>query len=295
MRKKILLLGNGINRVDNSFSWEDLMNGLLDFAGLDSSISMEGKSFPMLYEEMYLRWVQHGGKKESDIKRIIRKLIGNITPNELHRRAVELSVDEILTTNYDYNLEMSVVEHIKEAPHLRPVKGTKYSILRRRQVANKLIWHIHGEIGSPGSILLGYEQYAGYLQYIRNYVVNGISYSDLSFSPLNKRLKQGDGVVRAWIDHFFLNDIYILGLSMDFVEMHLWWLLDFRARISNSRSYDIQNKIVYMYPQQDQSWMKNRLDLLCACNVDAIPIPISDFKQLYHSAMDFIEADGSRK
>lgn len=315
-RLKVLLLGNGINRIDNDYSWEHLMNDLLDYAEKQNAISLKEKPFPLVYEEIYLRWMNDakrlsmmsGNIEDPDegrssqersgewyLKNKIAALIRNIKSSTLHRKAININVDEILTTNYDLNLEAVGPGGVKGAPYIPPVKGSKYSIMRRRKVGNKIVWHIHGEINAPGSILLGYEQYAGYLQNVRNYMIEGMSYrekgEEFQIGPLTTRLRAKERAVQSWVDHFFLNDVYILGLNMDFVEMHLWWILDFRARLQHDARYTINNRIVYLYPAKETHWIKPRIDLLCACGVSCIALPVEDnnWKGMYSLAMDYID------
>ena len=295
--KPVLLLGNGINRIDNTYSWEQLMTELLDFCGLREAISVKGKPFPLLYEEIYLRWHEKDPlhNRELMLKKKIRSLLKKIRYNDLHHRVMELPVSDILTTNYDYNLESTLEGGYSSAPHIGPVKGSKFSLLRRRQAGDKVIWHIHGEASAPGSILLGYEQYAGYLQNIRGYAVDGVNYRHngelLRFPPLTKRLLEGSTEPLTWIDYFFMRDVIILALTMDFVEMHLWWILDFRARLMTDPRYSFDNQIIYMYPSADQNWIKSRIDLLCACDVQCIQAPIERFnwKKMYQNVLTFIE------
>lgn len=289
-KRKVLLLGNGINRIDNDYAWDDLMDDLLAYVGLQHAISPDGKPFPLLYEEMYLRWQDREDASELDLKNKIRQLLRLIRSNDLHREAMSLPVDEIMTTNYDYNLEATLKGGLRAARYIPPVKGNKYSLLRRRQAGDKVLWHIHGETAAPGTILLGYEQYAGYLQNIRNYMMVGMRYKDFELPALHQRLKTGSREVRSWVDHFFLNDVYILGLNMDFVEMHLWWILDYRARLIQNERIHIDNKLIFLYPSHETSWIKSRIDLLCACNVGCLAVPVVDgnWKEMYRSAMKYI-------
>jgi hypothetical protein len=288
--KKVLLLGNGINRIDNNYSWNNLMDDLLGFAGMKEAISLDKKPFPMLYEEIYLRWSAELQHPERFIKKEIAGLMRNIRSNDLHRVAMKLKVDEILTTNYDYNLESVTSGGIMGAKLVPPVKGSKYALMRKRKAGSKTIWHIHGESHAPGTILLGYEQYAGYLQTIRNYIIHGAKYTDLYMEPLTKRLIDGNNAIMTWVDHFFVSDLYILGLNMDFVEIHLWWLLDFRARLKKADRYQISNQITYIYPSSETEWIKPRIDLLCACGVKCIALPIvnNDWKGMYKLALEMV-------
>jgi hypothetical protein len=290
-RKKVLLIGNGLNRIGNDYSWEDLMHDLLRFAGLENAITVDDKPFPMLYEEIFLRWAQPDRAHELVLKKKIRQLLRRIRHNQLHRRIMDLPVDEILTTNYDYNLESAIEGGLDAAPYIHPIKGSKYSMLRRRQADDKVIWHIHGEMRAPGSILLGYEQYAGYLQTIRNYVINGNRYKDLHLTPLTQRIRRKDHEIQAWVDHFFFSDLYIVGLSMDFVEMHLWWILDFRARLMHNRELELNNQVRFIYPAHATPWIKPRIDLLCACGVSCMAVPVvgDDWPAMYDQVLQFVE------
>ena len=290
-RKKVLLLGNGINRIDNDYSWTQLMFDLLDFVVLRGEIELGDKPFPLLYEEIYLRWSHQKDLHEAAIKKEIAGLMKNIKSNGLHRRAMKLNVDEIMTTNYDYNLEAVTAEGPRGAKREDLVKSSKYPLTRKKIAGGKKIWHIHGEGYAPGTIMLGYEQYAGYLQTIRNYMITGLKFKHVSFAPLNKRLRENDTEILTWVDHFFMSDVYILGLNMDFVEIHLWWLINFRARLQKDDRYTFKNRITYIYPSSETAWIKPRIDLLCACGIHCIALPVvnNDWKEMYRLALEMVE------
>lgn len=290
-RKKVLLLGNGINRIDNNYSWTQLMFDLLDFVKLRGQIELGDKPFPLLYEEIYLRWSQEHQHPESGIKKEIAGLMKNIKSNMLHRKAMKLHIDEIMTTNYDYNLESVTADGARGAKSSNLVKSSKFPLTRTKIAGGKKIWHIHGEGTAPGTILLGYEQYAGYLQTIRNYMINGLRFKNTHFEPLNRRLRENSTEIMTWVDHFFLSDVYILGLNMDFVEIHIWWLINFRARLQKDDRYQFDNRITYIYPSSETAWIKPRIDLLCACGIHCIALPVvnNDWKEMYRLALEMVE------
>ncbi len=267
------------------------MYDLLDFVKLRGEIELGDKPFPLLYEEIYLRWSQQDQHPESGMKKQISGLMKNIKSNALHRKAMKLDVDEIMTTNYDYNLEAVTAEGPRGVKHEILVKSSKYPLTRTKIAGGKTIWHIHGEGYAPGTILLGYEQYAGYLQTIRNYMISGLRFKNVTFAPLNRRLREGNTEVLTWVDHFFMSDIYILGLNMDFVEIHLWWLINFRARLQKDDRYTFENKITYIYPSAETEWIKPRIDLLCACGIHCIALPVvdNDWKEMYRLALEMVE------
>lgn len=199
--------------------------------------------------------------------------------------------DTILTTNYDANLQWGLEHKEQHKPGEYPdrwegrkekkwkwkrhTRETRYSLYRKLTVnareeddranAKKYakafnpekfthtIWHIHGEAEKPLSICLGYEQYAGYVQQIREYVTKGTPESGGSIkqrlAALAKKPSEDDAFEAiSWVDHFFFSNMTILGLEMDTQEIDLWWILSYRARlIKQGGAAAPKNKIRYYY------------------------------------------------
>ena len=120
-------------------------------------------------------------------------------------------------------------------------KETKYNLFRRRKVGQKYIWHIHGESDVPNSITLGHEQYAGQLQKMRNYATaNRTTKSrDVSQFKLKNELFDTDGSTYSWLDIFLRDNVHILGLSLDYTEIDLWWLLSYKERLRQISGYTV--------------------------------------------------------
>ena len=154
MNNKVLLLGNGINRLSNEYSWSDLLDELIKATGKSEVITYrEEKPFTLLYEEIYLRTLKHLQCKEIRLKEKIANLVlSKFTPNEFHTKFLNLNVEHILTTNYDYNLERSSYNDHGKAANV--LTERKYNLFRRRNVNDRYIWHIHGEADAPNSINL---------------------------------------------------------------------------------------------------------------------------------------------
>jgi hypothetical protein len=102
------------------------------------------------------------------------------------------------------------------------------------------VWHIHGEINHKilkaknlpsNSILIGYSQYVSYLDAIYQYLFTDRITKTTRISSLHKNMsayRTGPDRVNmdTWVDYFFFKDIDIIGLTLDFSEMHLWWILN---------------------------------------------------------------------
>lgn len=270
MNAKTLLIGNDINNATENYSWNDLITGLLDYAKIEKKVNRENKPFPLLYEEIYLKSYLHYKTPESRIKKYIASQTRKLNYNSLHSQILELGIENILTTNYDLLFETASNTDKKKCVNKGVIKESLYNLFRYHQTEQHKIWHIHGSETSPKTITLGYEHYSGYLQQMRNYVTTGTKgvYSKKDFLPLSKRLRENQIEFDSWVDFFFLNDVYIFGLNLDFVEMHLWWLLTYRARAKMEGKFPIENKIIYYYPDKYRESSKNKLEMFKSLGVE---------------------------
>lgn len=273
MKEKVLLIGNGINNISQEYTWSDLIDNLIDFIGAAGQIETRDKPFPLLYEEIFVEAVKNRGFNEIQIKEFIGQEVSKLKSNELHKAFLNLKAKNILTTNYDFTFEENLTLESRKLKNNGIVKESLYSIFRHYQVGNKSIWHIHGDANYSNSITLGYEHYSGYLQQMRNYVVTGTgtSYKNIKLDSLAKRLKYGQlDDSHSWLDFFFTKDVHIIGLTLDFIEIHLWWLLTFRQRAKLTKEMNLTNKIVYYYPNSIAEKIQNKLQLLKSNDILAV-------------------------
>ena len=287
MKDNVLLIGNGINRIKQNYSWSDLLNDLIKYVKSPYGISTSKKPFPLLYEEIFLNALKNRGINEFELKSKIAELFRNTNYNELQKLLLNLKIKNILTTNYDYNFESVEFSDQKKLKHTEKIKETTYSLFRNYKIKDKYIWHIHGELNYPQSILLGYNHYSGYLQQIRNYFYNVLNYKNENYFPaLRVRIENGPIFFQTWIDFFFLSNVYILGLSLDFTEMHLWWILNIRSRLMNSKKNLITNEIYFIIPD-NEDLNQDILQLLSINDVKYIPIEMNNnnYEQFYKDAI----------
>jgi hypothetical protein len=64
---------------------------------------------------------------------------------------------------------------------------------------------------------------------------------------MTDKLKHNKFDNRSWAELFFNSNVHILGLSLDYSETDLWWILTKRARILSEEKTSslVQNKIFY--------------------------------------------------
>ena len=296
--KDVLLLGNGMNRISQDYSWENLIISLID-RFCDGHVNHNrdySKPFPLLYEEILSYALLNEKGDESTIKNFIKEEIENIGLNESHFLISESNFNDILTTNYDENIER-VIGGGMQFNNNAQVEEQKYSLFRRNvaEGIDKSVWHIHGEAAKPYTITLGYEHYAGYLQNIRASVTVGNKNTNIELPNLWDRLELGN--TDTWIDFFFSHNVHIVGLSLDFSEIDLWWLLVYRSRQRNNQTkkktkqtHSIINHIYYYYanyPNISQTDI-NRLEILNSLDVTLVPIELNgnNYQSFYHDLFE---------
>ena len=269
MKNSVLLIGNGINNINNKENWADLLKSMTKTCKVENKVEINNnKPFPLLYEEIYLKSTHI---PELILKKHIAKEVQNIEENEIHELIREKRFKDIITTNYEYTLQGKLPTLENDIKNLGRIKETKYSIFRHNKINDTRVWHIHGECKVPDSITLGYEHYGGQLQQMRNYVVSGTHYKKKqNQNSLSSRLKSKEIFSESCLELFFTRNIHIVGLALDFVESDIWWLLTYRARLKKIRENKISNKIFYYIPQKYCPTSKNKIELLKAVNVNII-------------------------
>ena len=141
---------------------------------------------------------------------------------------------DIITTNYSMELEQAA-----EIPHKKnsyyKIRNTTKECTEHEQrlrlytyfdvnAYEKRIWHIHGDITAPSSIIMGHYYYGKLLREIQNYVPEFIR-------RYKACMKTGETPeAKSWVDLFLMNDIHMLGFSMNISEMDLWWLVCCKKR-----------------------------------------------------------------
>ena len=301
--KTSLLIGNGLNRcLNDTISWGDLLahvavqHDVQQYKWVQNSY--DNVSFPMQFEAIINQIQKKNQKIDADIYSKIKKEIAyqirkaRLDNNAIHFDYVKLPVNTIMTTNYDYLLEIALDENYDVIKDYSGKKNTffKYSVLSYPYVSGgKELFHIHGSLQWPSKVCLGYEHYAGQLQLLREQ----ISTNDNIINLLTKKSylqndynDSGRFNLSKWPALFFTDNIYIVGLSMSECEIDLWWLLTYRAYLfyNNVRGRSlIRNKIIYYdVAKTENKAMKYRLNNL---NVDYVFIQVfADDKISWESA-----------
>jgi hypothetical protein len=245
------------------------------------------KPYTLIYEEIALYSGDADTRREIGIKRKVADLIRQLRPNDYHSRILKAPIDHILTTNYDYTLERSAGSE-GESGNLQREK--KYNVFRCRCISDKFVWHIHGEVDVPNSIMLGHEHYSGQLQKLRNYATSDRATSGKLKSPfkLGNLDFENQTETYSWIDVFLRDDVHIIGTKLDYTEIDLWWLLAYKRRLGQISGYETGTTFFHHVPTPDDDQAtEGKLSILESLGVDVIRYRVqSGYNYAYDSLLD---------
>lgn len=275
-KPQILLLGNGINRAFNSDSWDDLLNSIdcrADRYDIGDYRCPETLKAILITEDNVDKALQSQKERLGDL--------GTEKPEKqmrLLRRLLSLGFDEILTTNYSYELETAALGQgrVNERSlrrmqrHTDEVKRCETNFMLHTyssvefEGVEKRIWHVHGEARKPDSMMLGAYYYGNLLGKIIDLNKKRGKYYTLT------RLSGQTPKIRSWTDAFILGDVYILGFGFGFAESDMWWLLNRKKRETAA------GKTYFYELKRKEGINRAKTDLLTLMNVEIIYKSVSD-------------------
>jgi hypothetical protein len=259
-----IIFGNGINRLsDKNISWGHLLDIIKGTRKFNDALLPN----TMIYERIILeRPDSHDDVlyDEFEVKKEISALMQSVEKNNIYTELFKLNVQNYLTTNYDYAFIDSILDLKEFNPQIH-VYGTEdvYSIRRLKRIANtseklKYFWQIHGEIQKPATIMLGLDHYCGSIGKIDSYIKGWYRHvkegKTIEEPSIEDKFKKNLFNNSSWVELFFTSNIHIVGFSLDYSEIDLWWIINKRARLKRSKTLEkrIDNKIVYYCSSIDE-------------------------------------------
>ena len=243
-RPAVLLVGNGLNRcMGDDTTWDNaILKQAKDDAILDKikRLDYSIRATVTADEDDSKRWQRYVKLFDNDFKYFDNPLLKNL---------LKIPFDAVLTTNYTYELENALDDNYPHSDHKEDWARTtaaNYSTgkqpdsVRLLNTFNRLknedgkdvdIWHIHGEVRDPASMILTHEEY-------------GRLVTELVREEENEH-NEGEILFDSWQDYFIYGDLYILGQGVNFAEFDLWWMLSRRRREKTGHG-----RTIYFAPQQ---------------------------------------------
>lgn len=275
-----VLFGNGLNRLSKeNQSWDELLN---EIKGSHQFINADLPN-TMIYERILFekpsRIEKNILEEESSVKNKIAEAYQKVVTHSIYKDLYSLNAHNYLSTNYDYAFRDSISNEFNYKYLDRSTEDI-YSIRRKIEIiengnSSTNIWHIHGEIKNPKTIMLGLDHYCGEIGKIDNFIKGKYEFivdgRTVKLRSIKEKLSQNkpDGI--SWVELFFTSNLYIIGFSFDFSEIDLWWILTKRARLI--RDSEVGNKIknnIYFYCSSIEESKKG---LFKALGVEIVEIP----------------------
>ena len=292
-RPQVLLLGNGLT-YETGIPWYELIERVAR-----TSVSVAKYEKPRVDHDRFAGYevpntvLTLATSETDDTKRhktygdVFKKITYN--SNDLIDKLMKLPFDAILSTNYTYELESSL--H-KGYPDLTPESKRKYAFQTEKdrdpkyllrtfnRIKGKDIWHIHGELRRPSSLILSHDEYARLTHKILEYNAS----RGRDYEKDQKELK-----FKSWVDYFLMGDVYVLGLTMDYSDFDLWWLLGRRLR-----EHAECGKFIFYEPEKEdnkhkQMALKDSGAEVRTCGITINPgVKYTDF---YEAAIEDIQSE----
>lgn len=280
----VVFLGNGINRAFNQASWTDLVKNIYEKNNSELPYN-EKSSLPMPMQII----VATGDKVDKAMQDISVALNFDITDEQKKfiESILELPVKNIITANYTFEIEqtagvrnsMHSYRKIRKLTKKCSAKDEKFNLFKtyEPESCDKRIWHIHGDIATASSIIMGNYYYGKLLREIQDYLpsfMRRYTYSRKNNTELTEY---------SWVDSFLSKNVYMLGFGLDFNESDIWWLICCKKR------HFPDTKIYFYQPSKDIS--DEQRALLKAYAVEIIDfLPFDDsYIEFYNCAIDDIK------
>lgn len=264
-----ILVGNGINRLDNTFpNWEDL---LLDLGGIN--LDFTGMTYNEIYNIIELRRGDDRNLKGQVVQQLQNPGKNDLFNHKAFIDLVRINKCPVLTTNFDHGLE--------DSSGLQFYRTTKKGFTRYypwdtyasyRPIESPIdgfaVWHIHGMIKYADSIRLGLTDYMGCVERARKWIHNS---PESLFGGKDRIDWPGRN---SWLHIWFNKPLVIVGLALESQEVFIRWLLIERERYF-SKFPNRRERTVFI-SNGDNSQIKNFLKNL---NIDYL---ITDhYRDLY--------------
>lgn len=273
-RPVIALVGNGINRCFEQGSWAQVIEDIISKSGC--SVKYEDiKNIPAPMQVV----VASNDHVDTHMKEFASKLMEteiSLEQKTMLKDILDKDFDAILTTNYSYEFEQAAGIKRNRNSYYKCRHWTKEPLKRKEKLLHlyeyndadkNRIWHIHGDICTPRSIIMGHYYYGKLLSEIEQYT-----------SSLLQRYNNPDTEFecKSWVDLFVTGNIHMIGFGLDLSESDIWWLLCYKHR-------HFPETKVYFYEAKKNISLEKRLMLETygVTIVDDKPLKNNDYTSYY--------------
>lgn len=281
MMSKILLLGNGINRCFAKSSWRDAIENVRSKYGVKTT----AKQIEKLPYNM-----QIVAASNDRVEDAMKDYCADLCADEISEENKDLILnitdgfDEILTTNYSFEIEQALGVKPSAASYRRISNQSRDDLTKRQKQMNiykyhkakdKRIWHIHGDAAAPNSVVMGHYYYGKLLRAIQERV------SEFVPGYMGKTAEGLEYEPSSWVDLFLMDDVCIIGCALDLCEYDLYYLLCCKKRRENGST------VTYIVKEGETIDPEKKI-MLDAYNVKTKKIKAADYKEFYKAAAEYV-------
>lgn len=242
----VFLMGSGVLQAFGGDSWDSFLDRIKCVELSDDEV-LQMKKLPYPMRPVVLT----GDRVDTQLKKLVnqdKKNADDVKDNtktlDLIRGFCDLNPDVILTTNYTYEIERSLMDDFavvtgkshkyrKKAVDLKVDKKTgklhQYFEISTDN-ATQRVWHIHGELAKPNTMIIGHYYYCELTSIIQQYIHHFIC--RYQYSQKHKT----DFVPESWVDYFMIGDVYTIGFGLGVSELDIWWLINCKKRHGSKNS-----------------------------------------------------------
>lgn len=281
--KKLLLIGNGVNRCFEKDSWGKAIENVRKRYG----VSLTYDKIKELPYNMQIV-AASGDNVDDAMAGYCADLCRDVISDE--NREFLLSItdgfDDILTTNYSFELEQALGVKPSAASYRRASEQARDGLTKRQKQMNihkyhnaggKRIWHIHGDAAAPSSVVMGHYYYGKLLRAIQERV------SEFVPGYMGKTARGLTYEPSSWVDMFLIDDVYVIGCALDLCEYDLYYLLCCKKRRNNGST------VTYIIKDGEELGAEKKL-MFDAYNVKVKKIKAADYKEFYIKAAEYVRS-----
>ena len=281
----ILLIGNGVLRLGESMSWDELLQKIVTQP--EREYNLDNVPLAMKPECVC-------GVDVDEVQRRTAEAIRESNRDASHylERLVALPFDAIMTTNYTYEIEQALTgnkwtEQVRRKA-FTALDGNNHvrnntcvcNMVKTEDGRTVPVFHIHGEKQRKHSLILSYYSYANAVS--RLITLN----KQRGNSYLEKQTAGEKMPCISWLDYFLMGNVYSVGFGFDTSEFDIWWAVERKAR-EKAKHGELH---AYMVETEDRLTPQKALFEAMKVHLHQYVVSCGQYLEGYERALKDIEA-----
>lgn len=212
---------------------------------------------------------------EDHLLRRVAKRIKEASPStgleDFGKRLVKCSYNDIITLNFDRTLDRAIAAaHQLEESRIHPqrtkgMRAAQSRLITHIRVADSRVWHAHGVVDHPRTVLLGLVNYAkstacasqaisGYREEQKRWRTSRYptgplpAWNSAELDEWRQHSRSSETTNASWLSQAMDSDIAFIGCGLDRAETDIWLLLHERQRQHSRKPEELRPKTFFFHP-----------------------------------------------